>query len=131
MPSPYDSSSSGTGSPTGYSFNSPSNLLAASSIAAGNHIRVAGSARQPATHGSRTMILDPTETHEEPAANPVVGVLELTGEPTGRRVQWDDEVVDNEHMGKKKSKSKPFSLLYICILPDAKILNISACVRKA
>ncbi|KAG0078607.1 Type 1 phosphatases regulator ypi1 [Podila epicladia] len=49
------------------------------------------------------MILDPTEAYEEP--EPIVGVLELTGEPsTGRRVQWDEEVVDNEHMGKKKSK---------------------------
>ncbi|KFH64882.1 hypothetical protein MVEG_09610 [Podila verticillata NRRL 6337] len=104
MPSPYDSSSSGTGTPTGYSFDSPGNPLAESSFAAGNHLRVAGSARQPATHGSRTMILDPTETYEEPAADPVVGVLELTGEATGRRVQWDEEVVDNEHMGKKKSK---------------------------
>ncbi|KAF9328206.1 Type 1 phosphatases regulator ypi1 [Podila minutissima] len=104
MPSPYDSSSSGTGSPTGYIFDSPGNPRAASSSAAGNHLGVAGSARRPATHGSRTMILDPTETYEEPT-DPIVGVLELTGEPsTGRRVQWDEEVVDNEHMGKKKSK---------------------------
>ncbi|KAF9310334.1 Type 1 phosphatases regulator ypi1 [Podila horticola] len=104
MPSPYDSSSSGTGSPTGYTFDSQGNPYVASSIAAGSSVRVAGSARQPATHGSRTMILDPTETNEEPT-NPVVGVLELMGEPsTGRRVQWDEEVVDNENMGKKKSK---------------------------
>lgn len=108
MPSPYDSSSSGTGSPTGYTFDSQGNPYVASSIAAGSSVRVAGSARQPATHGSRTMILDPTETNEEPT-NPVVGVLELMGEPsTGRRVQWDEEVVDNENMGKKKSKSKRF-----------------------
>ncbi|KAI7820332.1 phosphatase inhibitor-domain-containing protein [Gamsiella multidivaricata] len=70
-------------------------------------LRVAGSARQPATYGSRTMTLDPTQIEEEDPAEEShdTGVLELTGESSsGRRVQWDDDVVDNEHMGKKKSK---------------------------
>ncbi|KAF9346234.1 Type 1 phosphatases regulator ypi1 [Mortierella sp. AD094] len=72
-----------------------------------SRLRVAGSALQPATHGSRTMTLDPTQIEEEDAGedNHVHGVLELTGESSpGRRVQWDNDVVDNEHMGKKKSK---------------------------
>ncbi|GJJ71220.1 protein phosphatase 1 regulatory subunit 11 [Entomortierella parvispora] len=71
---------------------------------AGSRARVAGSGRRPATHGSRTMILDPTETIEE---GPHQGILDLTGEPDNtqeRRVQWDDNVIDNEHMNKKKSK---------------------------
>ncbi|KAF8929004.1 Type 1 phosphatases regulator ypi1 [Dissophora ornata] len=52
------------------------------------------------------MTLDPTQTEEDDVeGNHEVGVLELTGETSaGRRVQWDDDVVDNEHMGKKKSK---------------------------
>ncbi|KAG0337734.1 Type 1 phosphatases regulator ypi1 [Podila humilis] len=107
MPEPYDSSSDRTGvsSPmAGYSFDTAGSPHGASGIRAGSLLRVAGSARRPATHGSRTMILDPTETVEE-EVDPTVGVLNLTGEPsTGRRVQWDEEVVDNEHLGKKKSK---------------------------
>ncbi|KAG0044360.1 Type 1 phosphatases regulator ypi1 [Gryganskiella cystojenkinii] len=70
----------------------------------GSRVQVAGSGRRPATHGSRTMILDPTETSEE---DPIHGILDLTGEPNPaneRRVQWDDDVIDNEHMNKKKSK---------------------------
>jgi len=73
---------------------------------AGSRVRVAGQGPQPATHGSRTITLDPTEADEEDV-DPVHGVLDLTGESSaGRRVMWDDDVVDNEHMGKKKSKSK-------------------------
>ncbi|KAG0327788.1 hypothetical protein BGZ99_006895 [Dissophora globulifera] len=74
---------------------------------AGTQIRVAGSARQPATYGSRTLTLDPTGIEEEDAEEEDrdAGVLDLTGEPsTGRRVQWEDDVVDNENMGRKKSK---------------------------
>ncbi|KAF9963347.1 Type 1 phosphatases regulator ypi1 [Mortierella alpina] len=76
-------------------------------VPVGSRLRVAGGGPQPATYGSRTMTLDPTQTNEEdPAAEDHVhGVLELSGEPSeGRRVQWDDDVVDNEHMNKKKSK---------------------------
>ncbi|ORY94305.1 phosphatase inhibitor-domain-containing protein [Lobosporangium transversale] len=74
--------------------------------ASGSYSRVAGSQRQPATHGSRTITIDPTEIEEDPdTADHEHGVLELTGESNaGRRVQWDDDVIDNEHMGKKKSK---------------------------
>ena len=39
----------------------------------------------------------------------VVGVIRLVGSDTAttssRRLQWDEKVVDNEHMGKKSSKS--------------------------
>ncbi|CAO3638941.1 unnamed protein product [Cunninghamella blakesleeana] len=63
------------------------------------------------SHSSRTMVVE--ETAVEPNDTPVepednnVGVLRLHGDMTARRppvVQWDDDVVDNEHMGKKKSK---------------------------
>jgi hypothetical protein len=45
----------------------------------------------------------------------VVGILTLTGTniDRSRSVQWDDTVVDNEGMGKKKSKSThvlPYSI---------------------
>ncbi|KAF9117180.1 Type 1 phosphatases regulator ypi1 [Mortierella sp. AM989] len=76
-------------------------------IQAGTQLRVAGSARYPASHGSRTLTLDPTQIEEDDTGedNHLHGVLELTGESdTGRRVQWDDDVIDNEHMDKKKSK---------------------------
>ncbi|KAG0263132.1 Type 1 phosphatases regulator ypi1 [Mortierella polycephala] len=78
-----------------------------SPIAVGSRIRAAGAGPQPATYGSRTITLDPTQTNEEEddTEDHSDGVLELTGESSaGRRVQWDDDVVDNEHMGKKKSK---------------------------
>merc|ERR1739841_237500 len=41
-----------------------------------------------------------------PEAGPSNPVLRLRGGPsrTGPRVQWDEQVVDNEGMGKKKSK---------------------------
>jgi len=84
-----------------------SDISASAGAGAGSRVRVAGSGRRPATHGSRTMILDPTETVEE---GPHHGILDLTGElrdgAEERRVQWDDDVIDNEHMNKKKSKSK-------------------------
>ncbi|KAF9577858.1 hypothetical protein BGW38_006667, partial [Lunasporangiospora selenospora] len=81
------------------------------SVALGR-LAVPGSNRYPATHGSRTMTLDPTETYEEGSSEGdgqgnerVVGILELSGESSsGRRVQWDDDVIDNEHLGKKSSK---------------------------
>lgn len=40
-------------------------------------------------------------------AGPSNPILRLRGGPsrTGPRVQWDEEVIDNEGMGKKKSKS--------------------------
>ncbi|GAA5917730.1 hypothetical protein JCM6882_009365 [Rhodosporidiobolus microsporus] len=71
----------------------------------------------PAAHGSRTMTATCTPA---PEAGPstgggeagpsgegerVVGVLRLRGRgPQGQRVQWTDETVDNEGLGRKKSK---------------------------
>ncbi|KAF9939134.1 Type 1 phosphatases regulator ypi1 [Mortierella alpina] len=84
-------------------------------VPVGSRLRVAGGGPQPATYGSRTITLDPTQTNEEDpgAEDRVHGVLELSGEPSeGRRVQWDDDVVDNEHMNKKKSKTQR-ALLFI------------------
>ncbi|KAF9098243.1 hypothetical protein BGX23_006659 [Mortierella sp. AD031] len=76
--------------------------------AIGSRLRTRGAGGQTATHGSRTITIDPTEIEEEGSAGEddhVHGVLSLTGEPsTERRVQWDDDVVDNEHLNKKKSK---------------------------
>jgi protein phosphatase 1 regulatory subunit 11 len=45
-----------------------------------------------------------TETQIQPAA-----ILRLRGghNPTGRSVQWSEDVVDNEGLGRKKSKGKP------------------------
>ncbi|KAI8089579.1 phosphatase inhibitor-domain-containing protein [Halteromyces radiatus] len=64
------------------------------------------------SHGSRTLTVENTE--EEPSSrentpqpDDSIGVLRLRGDMTARRppvVRWDDDVVDNEHMGKKKSK---------------------------
>ncbi|CAO3696017.1 hypothetical protein G6F70_006303 [Rhizopus microsporus] len=63
-----------------------------------------------ASHGSRTLIVN--EIHEEQTesdndnAEPV-GVLRLTGDMSSRRprsIRWDESVVDNEHMNKKKTK---------------------------
>ncbi|KXN87283.1 Type 1 phosphatases regulator YPI1 [Leucoagaricus sp. SymC.cos] len=65
------------------------------------------------TDGSRTMTvtIDPTkegnndDTSTQGPNDGTVGVLRLRGTRNrGPRVAWDDDVVDNEHMGKKKSK---------------------------
>ncbi|CAO3607339.1 unnamed protein product [Cunninghamella echinulata] len=65
------------------------------------------------SHSSRTLVieesaLEQNDNSTEPEDNSV-GVLRLHGDMTARRppvVRWDDNVVDNEHMGKKKSKKK-------------------------
>ena len=67
---------------------------------------------QPAASSSRTMTItsNPSSDPSQPDAddsNPPIGVLKLRGGPVRQqRVLWSDEVVDNEHMGKKKSKSE-------------------------
>ncbi|KAF9323753.1 Type 1 phosphatases regulator ypi1 [Linnemannia elongata] len=74
----------------------------------GSLLRTQGAGSQTVSHGSRTITINATETNEEGSADEddqVHGVLSLTGEPgTERRVQWDDDVIDNEHLNKKKSK---------------------------
>lgn len=83
----------------------------------GSLLRTQGAGSQTVSHGSRTITINATETNEEGSADEddqIHGVLSLTGEPgTERRVQWDDDVIDNEHLNKKKSKSKRFPYLII------------------
>ncbi|KAG2112169.1 phosphatase inhibitor-domain-containing protein [Suillus cothurnatus] len=57
--------------------------------------------------GSRTItLLDSQPRPEDDASQPVVGTLRLRGQPrkTRQRVAWDEDVIDNEGSGKKKSK---------------------------
>lgn len=71
------------------------------------------------TDGSRTLTLDPTQHDDDDAghdnedgnrnrAGPSnAGVLRLRGSAMpGRGVQWKSDVVDNEFLGRKKSKSQ-------------------------
>lgn len=79
---------------------------------------------RPDAHGSRTMTIQSTPSAEGDDAAAAhgdreVGVLRLRGESTRprsgatteasssreRRVVWTDDTVDNEGLGKKKSKS--------------------------
>ncbi len=62
--------------------------------------------------GSHTQTLTSTPTPGSAAVtddeghSDVVGVLKLRGERTGRKVQWENDTVDNEGLGRKKSKSE-------------------------
>ncbi|KAL1920491.1 uncharacterized protein VTP21DRAFT_868 [Calcarisporiella thermophila] len=76
--------------------------------------RIASPNQRPETYGSRTMTLHPEELEENgqgseegtPQPPEEVGTLRLSGAPanSGRKVKWSEDVVDNEHLGKKKSK---------------------------
>lgn len=63
-------------------------------------------------HGSRTITIDPAQAEEQQSDDENeehVGILRLRGDMSVRRpraIQWDESVIDNEHMNKKKSKSK-------------------------
>lgn len=68
----------------------------------------------PADTGSRTLTQTGTPAGEADGqvdragpSQPVIGVLKLRGDRAARRqkVEWSEETVDNEGMGKKKSKS--------------------------
>ena len=79
--------------------------------------------QRPAGHGTRTLTAaqnlnpganaGPSNPEVAPGGEaPPVGVLRLRGGPNQRqKVVWSDETVDNEGMGKKKSKSKSFFFL--------------------
>lgn len=63
---------------------------------------------------SRTLTITNNPTREEngdeqgddPEGGQIVGTLRLrTTRQTGPRVAWDEDVIDNEGFGKKKSKS--------------------------
>ncbi|RUP50635.1 phosphatase inhibitor-domain-containing protein [Jimgerdemannia flammicorona] len=82
---------------------------------AGNMTRTRTQGPIPASYASRTLILDPTETPEQgegsaedgSQSTSSVGILRLRGDLSARasrKIKWDDKVVDNEGMGKKKSK---------------------------
>lgn len=67
------------------------------------------------SHGSRTLTVHETgvqsgeELSSADEAGEHVGVLRLRGDMNSRRpraIQWDESVIDNEHMNKKKTKSK-------------------------
>ncbi|KAL5525569.1 hypothetical protein ACEPAG_6905 [Sanghuangporus baumii] len=70
---------------------------------------IAGPSTMVPSDGSRTIVLRDSQPREE-EEEPTVGVLQLhaTSRPRtqGRpsRVTWTEDVVDNEHMGKKKTK---------------------------
>lgn len=66
------------------------------------HLRQPGSniAASNATHGSQTITQNGSSNPNSPSAT-----LRLRGEPSERRrIQWAEDVVDNEGMGKKSSK---------------------------
>lgn len=65
-------------------------------------------------HGSRTLVVEDIavqsgEDTDSGDDGEHVGVLRLRGDMNSRRpraIQWDESVIDNEHMNKKKTKSK-------------------------
>lgn len=61
---------------------------------------------ESARDGSRTITETPSEAAASRSPSPTVaGTLRLRGGPTSsRRVQWTEDVVDNEHLGRKSSK---------------------------
>lgn len=75
-------------------------------------------------NGSRTVTItvDPTKEdnqQEQDSGEEVARVLRLRGaRHTGPRVAWNEDVVDNEHMGKKKSKSALPAHLYLWLVID-------------
>ncbi|CAK9781147.1 unnamed protein product [Cutaneotrichosporon oleaginosum] len=79
---------------------------------------------RPDNHGSRTITITPTtDTEAGPSTGSPptsrsetpssVGVLRLRGAPARRQhVMWTSDTVDNEGLGKKKSKSQQFMVFY-------------------
>jgi hypothetical protein len=76
-----------------------------------------GPSTSVAGDGSRTLTItnDPTreengdEQGDDPEGGQVIGSLHIrTTRQTGPRVAWDEDVIDNEGFGKKKSKSNSF-----------------------
>ncbi|KAI8889471.1 hypothetical protein K501DRAFT_320396 [Backusella circina FSU 941] len=62
------------------------------------------------THGSRTLTVHETQEQsedEEDVSSDEIGVLRLRGDMNSRNpraIRWANDVIDNEHMNKKKSK---------------------------
>ena len=73
--------------------------------------RRGGPSNSAPTDGSRTITLRDSQPNEEDdgsRSGEEIGSLQLRGarRRTGPRVVWSEDVVDNEGMGKKSSKSK-------------------------
>ncbi|KAJ2557974.1 Type 1 phosphatases regulator ypi1 [Coemansia sp. RSA 1933] len=99
--------------------SSDSNMLSPRSTTAAGRFgeRVMSRSNVP-SHGSRTMVLTPNEESNEPSSTLSGGVLFLRGSSVSSQdddnqqarsrapphVRWTDDTVDNEDMGKKKSK---------------------------
>jgi protein phosphatase 1 regulatory subunit 11 len=80
--------------------------------------------------GSRTITAqrNPEHVNAEPgSAAQIVGTLRLRGTRSGPRVKWDDEVVDNEGMGKKKSKST-FQTCFLLLAYADSFLRAVCCI---
>ena len=86
--------------------------------------KMASNTRQPegtTESASRTMTISPTPDNNESGPSrsdhgreSSIGVLKLRGGPVRRqRVMWSDETIDNEGMGKKKSKSESSPLPFV------------------
>lgn len=64
----------------------------------------------PANDGSRTVTIHGSQTPEAGPSSQPDGVLRLRGDAgantSSRRVVWTEDTIDNEGMGKKKSKSE-------------------------
>ena len=102
-------------------FSAPSRrpLEAYSSASATGNIMFTSTRNGPSTStsgdGSRTLTITNIPTQEEngdeqaddPEGGQIIGTLHLRATRLPRpRVAWDEDVIDNEGFGKKKSKSK-------------------------
>lgn len=80
------------------------------------HSRAGGSstAQRGATAASSstqtTTIRSPSTRHEQPVLR-LRGAMRSPGERSDRRIQWAEDVIDNEGLGRKSSKGMPRSLL--------------------
>ena len=61
------------------------------------------------TSGSQTITTVASGEQSEQEESSVVLRLQVAPNQDDRRVTWDEEVIDNENMGKKSSKGIPFS----------------------
>ena len=62
------------------------------------------------TSGSQTITATDSEEQTSREETPVVLHLQVVPNQDERRVTWDEEVIDNENMGKKSSKGTPSTL---------------------
>jgi len=56
------------------------------------------------TRGSRTITPTESDLQQPQEQEPVVLMVHVVPNQDERRVTWDEEVIDNENMGKKSSK---------------------------